>query len=171
MTATNTNPLEEALSALVSLEIDERLAVLASLYARIAKEIPANAIDGLPAKGAADYLVTQIEQLPPEEQLSALRTLLPSEKTDQDAVVLDPNPTKALTELVTGGGTKIPTQEYGSLKTESKLAFWYLLAQKLGSNIIGLQSEYKPTQQATQVLTLLESLKTEELVTILKQVV
>ncbi len=170
MTATNTNPLEEALSAFISLEIDERLAALASLYSQIAKTVPANAIEGLPKEGAAD-LVTKIQQLSPEDQLSTLRTLLPAEKTDKDAVVLDPNPSKALAELVTGGGTKLPTEEYGALKAESKLAFWYLLAQRLGSNIVGQPGEYKPTQQATQVLNSLESFKTEELVAFLKQVV
>ncbi|MBD2772654.1 orange carotenoid protein N-terminal domain-containing protein [Iningainema tapete] len=169
MTSTNVNRIEEAVSAFQSLDIDDRLAVLASLYTKISSAIPANAKDALPTQDAQS-LVTQVEKLSQEEQVSALRDLLPAEKTDQDATMLDPNPSKALGELVTGGGTKLPTHKYGSMNSEGKLAFWYLVAQKLGSGFVGIPSDFQLTQPATQVLNLLESLNTEDLVSFLKVV-
>lgn len=167
---TDMNAIQAALSAFQGLKVDDRLAVLATLYGQIASKIPADVKNALPAQNATN-LVARIEQLPSEEQLSALRTLLPAEPSDKNAVVLDPNPSKALTELVTGGGTSIPTEEYGSFNAESKLAFWYTLAGKLGSSIIGIPSGTKPTQESTQVLSLLESMNTDQLVSFLRLMV
>lgn len=169
MTSTNVNRIEEPVSAFLGLDIDDRLAVLASLYSKIASAIPANAKDALPTQDAQS-LVARVQQMSQEEQVSALRDLLPAERSDQDAVMLDPNPTKALGELIGGGGTKIPAHEYGSMKFEGKLAFWYLVAQKLGSGFVGIPSDYQLTQPASQVLNLLESLNTEDLVSFLKVV-
>lgn len=168
MTSTNINPTQQAVLAFRNLDIDDQLAVLASVYSKNASKIPANAKDALPTQDVQS-LVSQVQELSHENQLSALRDLLPAQRTDQDEAVLDPNPSKALTELV-GGGVKIPAHEYARLKPEAKIAFWYLVAQKLGSSVIGIPSDYKPSQPATQVLNSLDSLSTEDLVSFVKLV-
>ena len=50
-----------------------------------------------------------------QEQVNALRDILPASKTGRDQVKLDPNPRKALTELVQGE-VEVPTGQYGKLK-------------------------------------------------------
>ncbi|WP_017317302.1 orange carotenoid protein N-terminal domain-containing protein [Mastigocladopsis repens] len=168
MTSTNTNAIQEAVAGFRSLIIDDELLVLALLYRDVAGSVPADAANALPTQDAAN-LVTRVEQLSPQEnQLSALRDFLGAERNDQDATILDPNPSKALAELVTGGGTTIPAHEYSSLSAEARIAFWYLLAQRLGSNIIGNLSEFTPTEQVTIVLNSIQSLNTDELVSFLK---
>ncbi len=169
MTSTNINPSQQAVSAFKRLEIDERLAVLGLLFTSVADTIPANVTDSLQAENAGE-LVTQVQNLSSEEQLSALRDLLPANKNDQDEVMLDPNPSKALAELTHGGNT-IPTGEYGHLNPEAKLAFWYLLAQRLRTAIMDLSSKNQPSQQATEVLNSLKSLNTNDLLSFLKAVV
>lgn len=169
MTSTNTNAVQEAVRGIKGLIIDDQLLVLALIYRDIAQSVPADAANALPTQDAAN-LVTRVEQLSSQEnQLSALRDFLGAEKNDQDATVLDPNPSKALGELVTGGGTTIPAHEYSSLSAEARIAFWYLLAQKLGSDIIGALSGFTPTEQVTIVLNSIQSLNTDELVSFLKQ--
>ncbi|GAB1541650.1 hypothetical protein NUACC21_43220 [Scytonema sp. NUACC21] len=170
MTSTNANAVHEAVSLFQGLMIDDRLLVLASVYKQIANKLPADAANALPTQDAT-RLVSRIQQLSKEDQLSALRDLLSAKSSEKDATILDPNPSKALAELVTGGETKTPAHEYGSLSTEAKIAFWYLLAGKLGNNIIGIPDGTKPTQDDTEVIDSLESLNTDELVSFLKTVV
>ncbi|WP_263985248.1 orange carotenoid protein N-terminal domain-containing protein [Dendronalium phyllosphericum] len=56
------------------------------------------------------------------------------------------------------------------MSTEGKLAFWYLLGERLETTIIGIPSDYEPSEQAIEVLNSLESFNTERLVSFLKQV-
>ncbi|MEA5565331.1 MULTISPECIES: orange carotenoid protein N-terminal domain-containing protein [unclassified Anabaena] len=168
MTSTNVNPVEQAVADFKQLDIDDRLVVFGSLFSNVADTISTSDIDKLPTQKAAE-LVAQIQQLSPEEQLYALRDLLPASRNDQNETMLDPHPSKAMVELAQGG-TKIPTGEYGKLNAEGKLAFWYFLGQRLGSTIINIPSNYTPTEQATAVLNNLQSLNTNDLVSFLKQV-
>ncbi|MUG93115.1 Orange carotenoid-binding protein [Scytonema sp. UIC 10036] len=170
MTSTNVRPVQEAASAFKSLIIDDQLAVLASFYKQIADSIPADAANALPTQDA-NSLISRIQQLSLENQLSALREFLSPERNDKDASVLDPHPSKALAELVTGNDTKIPAHAYDSLGAEGKIAFWYLLAGKLGSGFVGIPNGTQLTQDATEVLTTLQSFNTDELVSFLKLVV
>lgn len=167
MTYTNINSPETAVSAFQRLNIDDRLAVLALLYTDIAGAISAGAIDSIPTQEVAD-LIAQVQLLSPEEQLFALRDLLPAGRNDQDEVMLDPHPSQATVELA-GGGTTIPTGQYGHLNTDAKIAFWYLLAQRLGNTIIGVPNDYRLCDQAGQVLNALKSMNTDDLVSFLKK--
>ena len=76
--------------------------------------------------------------------------------------MLDPNPAKALPELLQGK-SEVPTGEYGKLNPESKLAVWYLLAQKLGSGIVAIPSDYSPSAEAMQVFNSLKSMGQEQM--------
>jgi hypothetical protein len=168
MTATNIGPISQAVSAFHRLHTDDKLATLGLIYTDIADSIPANVIDSLPTDRATD-LVRQIQQLSDEEQLFALRDLLATERKNQDQVVLDPHPSKATVELAQGGRT-IPIREYNALNTEAKLAFWYLVADRIGSTIIGIPEDYRPSEQVTSVFNSLESLSTNDLLSFLQQV-
>ena len=168
MTSTNVNPSQQAVSAFQRLKIDDRLTVLGLLFTSVADKIPANAANSLPTEKAAE-LVAQVQKLSSEEQLFALRDLLPANRRDQDEVMLDPNPSKAMVELA-HGGNKISTGEYGNMQPEGKLAFWYLLAERLRTAIMDLSSQSQPSQQATEVLNSLKSLNTDDLVSFLTKV-
>ncbi|WP_263985247.1 orange carotenoid protein N-terminal domain-containing protein [Dendronalium phyllosphericum] len=104
MTSTNIDPAKQIVSNFQSLDIDDRLVGLAGIYPQITDTITGNPIDTLPIEKAAERVV-QIQQISPEEQLFALRDLLPTQKTDQDEVMLDPNSIEAAVELAQGGNS------------------------------------------------------------------
>jgi hypothetical protein len=168
MTSTNFNPVQQSVSRFKQLHIDDRLAVMGLVYSETANQLPADMIDALPTEKPAE-LVAQIQQISPEEQLYALRDLLPATKNDQDEIMLDPHPTKATVELAQGG-TTIPTGEYGAMSKEEKLAFWSLLAERLGTTIIDLPHDYILSDPATAVFNSIKLLNTNDLVSFLKQV-
>jgi hypothetical protein len=168
MPTTKIDNITEALAAFQQLNIDERLATLASVYTNLIDEINSDEIEALPTE-KAENLVAQIQSLSDEEQLFALRDLLPATRNDQDEVMLDPHPSKAMVELARGG-TKIPTGEYGAMSTEGKLAFWYLLAERLGSTIIPIPNDYHPSEEAITLLNFLDSLDTDDLVAFVQRV-
>ncbi|MEA5603953.1 orange carotenoid protein N-terminal domain-containing protein [Nostoc sp. UHCC 0252] len=149
MTSTNVNFLEQSVSKFQSLEIDDRLTVLALLYTEIGDEIQSLCLSNdVPNENTAN-LVAQIQNLPQQEQVSALRQLL-----NKDEV----------------GDPQIPTEEYASMNADDKLAFWYQLAQNLGTTIIGLPDDYIPSEKATEVVDLLHTPNIEDLVTFFKRV-
>ncbi len=148
MTSTNVNFLEQSVSKFNNLDPGDRLTVLSLLYTEISDEIPAIALNDVPNEKTAN-LVAQIQKLPQQEQVSGLGQLL-----NQDEV----------------GETAIPTEEYGSMNVDDKLAFWYQLAQNLGTTIIGVPDDYIPSEKATEVVDLLDTPNMEDLVTFLKRV-
>ncbi|MEH1869104.1 MAG: orange carotenoid protein N-terminal domain-containing protein [Nostoc sp.] len=148
MTSTNVNFLEQSVSKFQRLDADDRLTVLALLYTEICDEIPSLCLNNVPNENTAN-LVAQIQNLPQAEQLFALRQLL-----NQDEI----------------GQTAIPTEEYASMNVDDKLAFWYHLAQNLGTTIIGVPDDYIPSEKATEVIDLLHTPNIEDLVTFFKQV-
>ncbi|MCC5628732.1 Orange carotenoid-binding protein [Nostoc sphaeroides CHAB 2801] len=148
MTSTNVNFLEQSVSKFQSLNTDDRLTVLALLYTEICDEIPALCLNDVTNEKTAN-LVAQIQNLPQAEQLFALRQLV-----NQDEV----------------GQTAIPTEEYTSMSADDKLAFWYHLAQNLGTTIIGVPDDYIPSEKATEVIDLLHTPNIEDLVTFFKRV-
>ena len=168
MTSANIDAIKQSVQAFKGLDIDDQLAALASIYTKAASSIPPETL-GTPSPEVSG-LVTKIEQLSHQEQVDALRDLLPAKKTDQDEVILDPNPSKALAELVKGG-TKVPTHEYGALSTESKLAFLYQIGQKLGKSIIGIPSDYSPSSKVTDLLNSLASLDVQQQMSFLTKVI
>ncbi|MEH1960980.1 MAG: orange carotenoid protein N-terminal domain-containing protein [Nostoc sp.] len=148
MTSTNVNFLEQSVTKFQNLDIDDRLTVLALLYTEITDEIPALCLNNVPNEKSAN-LVAQIQNLPQAEQLFALRQLLNQEEV---------------------GESPISTQEYASISTEDKLAFWYQLAQNLGTTIIAVPNDYIPSEKATEVLDLLHTPNIDDLVTFFKRV-
>ncbi|MBW4643662.1 MAG: Orange carotenoid-binding protein [Goleter apudmare HA4340-LM2] len=168
MTSKNIDSLVQTVSAFQDLDVDDKLAVLGLTYEQIADEIPANLTDTSLTANTAD-LVAQIQQISPEEQLYALQELILAKDSNRDEVILDPHPTKAAIALAQGG-TTIPTGRYGELNSEEKLAFWYLLGERLGSVVIGIPRDYSPSEPAKEVINSLELLNIQDLVHFFKQV-
>jgi len=168
MTSANKDSVNQSVKEFKSLEIDERLATLALIYNQVASALPSAALGNTSPEVSG--LVKQIDQMSKQEQVDALRDILPAKRTDQDEVTLDPNPSKALAELVKGG-TTVPTHEYGSMSAESKLAFWYQLGQKLGKTIVAIPTDYHPSDKATDLFNSLKSLEVDQQLSFLSQVV
>lgn len=166
MTYTNVNPVAQAVYNFHMLDVDERLGIIGLLYPQVSQKISTSDIESLPTQNAAN-LVSQIQQLSSEEQVFALRDLLSVSSNNPDEITLDPHPSKATVELAKGG-KKVPTKEYAALNPESRLAFWYLLAQRLGNSITDITRDYDPSKQATEVLNSIKSLNTNELVSFLQ---
>lgn len=165
MTSANMDAVKQSVAAFKRLNVNDQLVALALIYSKVGGSIPKDALGT--ASSEVSGLVTQVEQLSQERQLDALRDLVGANRADQDEITLDPNPSKALTELVSGGNT-VPTGEYGSMKTESKLAFWYQMGQKLGSAI---PSDLSPSSEVSQLLQSLGSLDVEQQVSFLTHVI
>lgn len=161
----NLEPVAQALEALNKLSIDDRLTAMALIYKDVSGSISADAIK---ASSQVSGLVSKIEQKPQDRQIDALRDILTAGKNDKGEEALDPNPSKALGQLVTGGSEDIPTGEYGALDTESKLAFWYHIAQKLGNSI---PSNISPSSELAEVLNPVKSFDDEKKMSFLKRLV
>lgn len=95
-----------------SLHTDDKSGLLALIYREISDSIPS---ESLQKSSEVSEIVEDIEEMSAQEQVNALRDILPASKTGRDQVKLDPNPRKALTELVQGE-VEVPTGQYGKLK-------------------------------------------------------
>lgn len=166
MTSANANDTKQLVTQYKSLHIDDQLGVLALIYQQISGSIPT---ESLPKSSEVSNLVSRIEKMHSEEQVDALRDLLPANRTDQDEVILNPHPSQALTELVQGE-TKVPTGEYGAFSPETKLAFWYQVAQKLGSSLVSIPAEYSPSAEGMKLFNSIKEMGNDEIISFLTQV-
>lgn len=166
MTSASTDSVKQSVAAFKRLNTDDRLAALALIYTKVGGSIPQEAVGTTSPQVSG--LVTQIEQMSQEGQVNSLREILPAEGTDQKEIALDPNPSKALTELASG---TVLRGQYGSMNTQSKLATWYQLGQKLGSSMAGIPSDFSPSSEVTELLNSLGSLDVNQQMSFLSQVV
>lgn len=167
MTSANMDAVKQSVTAFKSLDANDQLAAMALIYSKAAGSIPANAIKADPA---GSEVVTQLEQMSQEKQVGALGDLLSASKRDPDEIVLDSNPSKALTELISGGNT-FSTGQYGAMSGESKLAVWYQIGQKLGSTIVAIPSDYSPSSKVSELLSSLDLLQVDQQMSFLTQVI
>ena len=155
-----------AVEAFNSLVPVDRLGALALIYKEVASSIPANSI--ISPSSDVSGLLSKIQEIPQDRQVDALQDILTAKKEVTEEVVLNPNPAKALGELITGGGATVPTKEYTSLDAQSKLAFWYQVGQKFSSSI---PSDFTPSSQVTDLLNSFKSLDDEQRINVLKRAV
>jgi Orange carotenoid protein, N-terminal len=148
MTSTNVSFIDEAALKFEKLDADTKLGVLALLYDQLVDEIPVGAVDFDSVPQEATNLLTNLQQIPQSEQLEAMRGLLESENHNTD----------------------ISVQDHSSLDSDSKLIFWFQLAKNLGKSIIGVPSDYIPSEEVTEILDLLESTNIDNFVAFLKRV-
>ena len=162
MTSASANNSNATIAQVKSLHIDDQLVLLALIYREIGSSVPAGSLQ---TSSEVTSIVQDLTNLSDQEQVEALRDLLPATKNDQDEVTLDPNPTRALGELIQGKA-KVPTGKYGALNPESKLAVWYQLGQGLGSKI---PSNFTPSAEVTQLFNSIKSSGNEQLVSFVTQ--
>ena len=89
-------------------------------------------------------LFNQVKELSHEEQLDVQRKIIESQSTTI-------------------------SREYGSLSENSKLYFWYRLAQGMeAGTIIPMPDNYEPSGGVTELLSQIESMEFEQQITLLR---
>lgn len=174
MTATNINNLETAVSKFQALDVDDKLATLASLYSEVSDEVAPISNQNTAESQDSANLVKQIQQLNSEEQIVALRDLLSTNHNSQGEVALDEHPTQALLEVVQGssddsGNTKISNNSYIAMNDDAKLSFWFQIGQNLGKSVVGVPADHKPNERVIEVLDLVNSDNVENLIAFFKK--
>jgi hypothetical protein len=135
-----------ALSSYGNLSTDEKLALLWYVYTKMGTSVTP-AAPGAAADEIAQGLFNQVKELSFEEQLEVQRKII--EK--QDSLI---------------------SREYGSLSENTKLYFWYCLAQGMeAGTIIPVPDNYEPTGAVTQLLSQIESMEFEQQITLLRDAV
>ncbi|MDJ0714025.1 MAG: orange carotenoid protein N-terminal domain-containing protein [Prochloraceae cyanobacterium] len=128
------------------LPVDEQLGLLWFAYTRIGTSITP-AAPGAARLQFAEGLLDQIKQMSHQEQLQVMREL--AQKAD----------------------TQI-SRAYGILTNNTKLAFWYKLAELMEEGVvIEVPSSYQMSREALNLLTALENLEFSQQITILRQIV
>ena len=143
MTVSNLNAYDQGKQALKTLNVDDQLGLLWFVYTKLGNSITP-AAPGASGSEIAQGLFNQVKELPHQEQLQAMRDIA----------------SKANTQI---------SRQYGSLSPETKLAFWYFLAQGMETNtIIPVPSDYELPQAGKDLLTKIEGLSFQEQIDFLR---
>ncbi len=147
MTSANlTNDPSQALQTFRSLDVDEQLALLWFIYTKMGTSIT-TAAPGAAGDAIAEGLYNQVKEMSHEEQLQVQR------------------------DLLSGTSTTI-TREYGSLSVNTKLLFWYRLAQGMESaTIVPMPPNYQLQDVSQNLLSQLENFDFEQQITFLRDTV
>ncbi|MBE9146528.1 orange carotenoid protein N-terminal domain-containing protein [Planktothrix mougeotii] len=136
--------LEQALSKFRGLDVDTQLAFLWFVYTKMGQSITP-AAPGAAQTEIAEGLYNQVQALSFEEQLQAQRDFLESNDTQL-------------------------SREYGSLSDNTKLLFWYRLAQGMDAKtIVPMPENYEFSQEGKALLGQLENMDFEQQITFLRQ--
>lgn len=109
-TADNISSYDQGKEAFKGLNVDQQLALLWFVYTKLGTSITP-AAPGASGSEIAQGLFNQVQELTYEEQLQVQRDIA----SNADTVI---------------------SREYGSLSPETKLAFWYFLAQGMENGTI-----------------------------------
>ncbi len=141
-----TQGIKDAVGQFNGLEVDEKLAVFYYLYEAMGTSVtPA-------ATGAADLefangFLDEFDALPlGDAQLDVMRS------------------------LVRGDGSSLG-QRYSSLVNNNKLALWYILAERMGNDVIGMPEDYKLSDIGKQNVDAVKGLDFEQQITFLRDIV
>lgn len=143
MTTNTTNQPEQAVADFKKLSVDDQLAWLWFTYTKMGGSITP-AAPGAAGEDIAEGLYNQVKELSHEEQLQVQRDIA----------------SKADTTI---------SREYGSLSANTKLFFWYRLAQGMESNvIIPMPPGYEMSAPVKELLERFEGLDFNEQITIFR---
>ncbi|MBD2004787.1 MULTISPECIES: orange carotenoid protein N-terminal domain-containing protein [Cyanophyceae] len=143
MTFTTTGSYDKGKEALKGLNVDDQLALLWFVYTKMGKSITP-AAPGASGSEIAQGLFNQVKELSHEEQLQVQR------------------------DIATNANTQI-SREYGSLSPETKLAFWYFLAQGMDSGtIIPMPPNYELPQEGKDLLAQIEGMDFQQQIDFLR---
>lgn len=138
--------LKQALDTFNSLSVDDKLAFLWFVYTKMGSSITP-AAPGAAEDAIAEGLYNQVKELSQQEQLEVQRKLL----QNADTTI---------------------SREYGSLKENTKLLFWYRLAQGMeGGTIIPMPDNYQMAGAGQQLLTQIEGMEFQQQITFLRSCV
>lgn len=145
MTFTKDSP-EQAVQAFQKLNVDDQLALLWFIYTKMGDSITP-AAPGRAGIDIAETLFNRVKAMSHDEQLQVQRDLL----------------SNADTEI---------SREYGSLSDNTKLLFWYRLAQGMESaTIVPMPPNYELKGDAKNLLAAVEGMEFEQQITFLRSCV
>ena len=135
-----------ALALFNDLSTDEKLGVLWFIYEEMGRGVTP-AATGAARLQFAEGLLEQVKALSPNEQLAFMRDLINQARTPM-------------------------TRAYGVLTNNTKLAFWYQLAELMKSGeVIEVPAAYKLSRSASAVYSRIVALEFGQQITILRQAV
>ena len=145
---TAVNSTDKAIKIFQSLGIDDQLAWLWYAYKKMGDSITP-AAPGAASPNIAEGLYNQVKQQPQNEQLETMRAIA---RRDSDHIL---------------------GREYGSLSSDTKLAFWYALAIGMDEGtIIGMPKDYEfKDEQGRELLAAAETMDFESQITLLRNAV
>ena len=134
MTSSTASAYDQGKEALQALSVDDQLALLWFVYEKLGKSITP-AAPGASGIEIAQGLFNQVKELSHEEQLQVQRDIASKKNT-------------------------LHSREYGSLSPETKLAFWYFLAQGMeNGTIIPMPPNYEFPQAGKDLLAQIEGME------------
>ena len=143
MTATNVSAYDQGKEALQGLNTDDQLGLLWFVYTKLGTSITP-AAPGASGSEIAQGLFNQVKELSHEQQLQAMRDI--AQKVNNQI-----------------------SREYGSLSPETKLAFWYFLAQGMeNGTIIPMPPDYELPQAGKVLLGQIESMDFQQQIDFLR---
>ena len=129
------------------LSTDEKLGVLWFIYEEMGNGAVTPAATGAARLQFATGLLEQVKALDPNEQLAFMRDLINRARTPM-------------------------TRAYGVLTNNTKLAFWYQLAEMMKSGeVIGVPAVYRLSRSASEVYGRILALEFGQQITLLRQAV
>ncbi|ESA32983.1 orange carotenoid protein [Leptolyngbya sp. Heron Island J] len=127
------------------LSTDDKLGVLWFIYKEMGNGAVTPAATGAARLQFATGLLGQVKDLSPNEQLAFMRDLVNRARTPM-------------------------TRAYGVLTNNTKLAFWYQLAEMMkAGDVIGVPSVYKLSPRASEVYSGIVALEFGQQITLLRQ--
>ena len=143
MAVTNISAYDQGKEALQSLSVDDQLGLLWVVYTKMGSSITP-AAPGASGSEIAQGLFNQVKELSHQEQLQVMRDIA----------------NKANTQL---------SRQYGSLSPETKLAFWYFLAQGMeNGTIIPMPPDYQLPQPGQDLLAQIEGIDFQQQIDFLR---
>ena len=145
-TGTSEQNISRALSSYGNLSTDEKLAFLWYVYTKMGTSVTP-AAPGAAADEIVEGLFNQVKDLSHEERLDVQRKIIES----QDSLI---------------------SREYGSFSENSKLYFWYRLAQGMDAGtIVPMPDNYQPSGSVTELLSQVEAMEFDQQITLLRDAV
>jgi hypothetical protein len=139
-------PVTNVITAFKGLTTDEQLGLLWVLYDNMGRSITP-AAPGAARLQFAEGLLSEVKALPHQAQLQFMRELVEKKNTPL-------------------------TRSYGVLSNNTKLAFWYQLAELMRTGeVIPVPSFYKLSQTALDVFGRISRLEFNQQITVLRQAV
>ena len=137
MTSTTISSYDQGKQALKALSVDDQLGLLWFVYTKIGSSVTP-AAPGASGSEIAQGLFNQVKELSHDEQLQVQR------------------------DIASNADTQI-SREYGSLSPETKLAFWYFLAQGMEhGTIIPVPPDYELPQKGKDLLAQVEAMNFQQ---------